>query len=141
MPLAVGVVHLGHHAGQGTVRVVAPEDRQRIEHVAEHPGVGQHHDVAAAQVDAPFVQVAVEVSPQRLRRVADVVAGLEAGQHPQGPARPGQVVQVDQPQVAAVAEHVAQRGQPGVADPTLVQRGAGGQRAAGHQVPPRAAAA
>ncbi len=66
----------------------------------------------------------------RALRVAEVVLGAEAAQR----SRPGQLVEVDEPQVAAVGEHVAQRDRAGVADPALVQPG-------GHQVPPSARAA
>ena len=105
--------------------------------------MGEHHHPAAGQVDAVAGQEPVEVGPDRLIWVAQVVAAAEAGQQPQARAEPGQVVQVDQPLVGAVGERVAQRRQPGVGDPAFVQRGARGQRArAGrHQVPPSARAA
>src|SRR6185437_8141360 len=85
---------------------------------------------AAAQVDAAGGQEPVEVGPDAGPRVAEVVTGAEPGQ----PRDPGQVVEVDQPQVAAVAEHVAQGGRTRVADRDLID-------ARVHQVPPRARAA
>ena len=143
VPLPVGVVHLGHHAGQRAVGSVAPVDGQRVEHVPEHAGLGEHHHPAAGQVDALGGQEAAEVVPDLKLRVAEVIAAAEARQQPQPGAEPGQVVQVDQPQVGAVGERVPHRRQPGVGDPAVVQGGARGQRArAGrHQAPPSARAA
>ena len=148
VPLPVGVVHLGHHAGQRAVGPVAPEDGQRVEHVAEHAGVGEHHHPAAGQVDAVGFEEEVEVFADRPPGVTQVVAAVEARQQPQARAEPGQVVQVDQPLVGAVGERVPQRRQPGVGDPAFVQHGARGHRARPgrhqlprHQVPPSASAA
>jgi hypothetical protein len=130
VPLAVGVVHLGHHAGERAIGPVAPVDGQRVEHVPERARVRQHHHPAAAQFDAARGQEAVEVFPDAATRVTEVVTGAEAGQQPG--AR--QVIEIDQPHVGAVAEHVTQRDRPGVGNPALVQHG-------GHQVPPSARAA
>ena len=44
VPLAEGVVQLGDHAGELTVRAVAPEEADRVEDVAEHAQLRQHHD-------------------------------------------------------------------------------------------------
>ena len=101
----------------------------------QHARVRQHRHPAAAQVDAVPGQEVVEVLPDAAVRVADMVAGLDAGQPPGArPPRAGQVIEVNQPQVRAVGEDIAQRDRPGVGDPALVQPG-------GHQVPPRARAA
>ena len=129
VPLVVGVVHLGDHAGEAAVRPVAPVDGQRVEDVAKHPGVGQHDDPAAVQVDAATGQIAVDVGADAAERIAEVVAGAETGQRPQPRRQPGQVVQVDQPLVAAIAEGVAQRGGADMADPALIEcRGTGYHR-------------
>ena len=130
VPLAVGVMHLGHHAGERAVGPVAPVHAQRVEHVPEHARLGQHRHPPPAQVDVARGQEAIEVGPDAGPRVPEVVTGEEAGQ----PRDPGQLVEVDQPQVAAVAEHVAQRGRTGVADRDLIDLRA-------HHAPPRARAA
>jgi hypothetical protein len=83
------------------------------------PSARCHHP-AAADVDALGHQEAADVVPDRPPRVTQVVAGVEAGQQPQEPARPGQVIEVDQPLVRAVGERVPQRRQPGVRDPALI---------------------
>jgi hypothetical protein len=124
VPLAVGVVHLGHHA----FGPVTPVHGERVEHVTQYAGLRQHRDRVGSG-DAIRGQEAVEVLPDAAARVAKVVTSAEAGQQPD----PGQVVEVDQPQVAAVAEHVAQGGRTRVADRDLIQRV--------HQAPPDARAA
>ena len=75
-------------------------------------------------------QKAVEILPDAAARIAKVVPAAETSQR----AEPGQVVEVDQPQVHAVAENVAERGHLGMGDPALIDL-------RGHQVPPSARAA
>ena len=143
MALPVRVVHLGHHAGERAVGAVAPVDGQRVEHVAEDPRLREHHHLAAIQADAAGLQEPVEVVPDRVLRVAEMVAGFEGREQSQAWPEPWQVVEVDQPLVAAVGERVPQRRGPQVGDPALVQHRSLGQRAPAchHQVPPSARAA
>jgi hypothetical protein len=123
VPLAVGVVHLGHHA----FGPVTPVHGERVEHVTQYAGLGQHRDRVGSG-DAVRGQEAVEVLPDAAARVAEMIAAAEDRQ--QRDAR--QAIHIDQPQVAAIAEHVAQRGGARVADLAFVE---------GHQVPPRHRAA
>src|SRR6185437_5073242 len=74
VPLAGGVVHLGHHAGQGAVGPVAPVHGQRVEHVTQYAGLGQHRD-RVGSADAVRGQEAVEVLSDAAARVAEVVTG------------------------------------------------------------------
>ena len=87
VPLVVGVVHLRDHAGQRAVRPVAPEQGQRVERVAEHPGVREHQHLAAAEVDAAAAQELVDVGPDAAGRVAEVIA--RSGIRPAATASPG----------------------------------------------------
>ena len=83
MPFAIGVVHLGNDADQRALCIDAPEDRQRVEHMAQHPGVGQHDDPARlTETDPVAGQVIVNVRPDGLGGVTEVVAGVEAGERP-----------------------------------------------------------
>ncbi len=134
MPFAVGVVHLGHRALLRSVRAVAPEDRDRVERVAQHAGAREHQDPAAAEVDALQRQPAVEVLADAAVRVAEVVAGVEADQRAQRPGQPGQVVEVDQPGVGPVPEAAARLDLAGVGDDDVVE-------AQDHHPEPRAVAA
>ena len=72
------------------VGVEAPEDADRVEAVAERPRVRGHQDPAGAgsgaQVDAVVGEERLDVGAQRPRRVAEVVAGLEAGEQRRGRA-------------------------------------------------------
>jgi hypothetical protein len=77
---------------------VAPVDRERVEHVPEHAGVGEHQHPAAAQVDPAAREVAVEVAADRAVRIAEVVGRPEPGERTQPEREPGQRVEVDQPQ-------------------------------------------
>ncbi len=126
--LLVGVVHLRDHAGERAVRPVAPEQGQRVEHVPEHPGVGEHQHLAAAEVHPAGAQELVDVGPDGAPRVAEVITGAEAGQQRRPPTGARQLAHVDEPLVAAVAERVAQRRHPDVSDPALVKHRALGQR-------------
>ena len=54
-------------------------------------------------------EVVVDVRAQRSARVAEVVARLEPGQPTQPARQPRQVVEVDEPLVAAVPDVVAHR--------------------------------
>ena len=117
MPAAVGVVHLGDGAHQCAAGVVAPVDGQRIEHETEDPGIGQHPDVAAAEVDPVFGEIGVDVLPQGAARIAGMVCGVEPGQPPQQAGQLGHGVEVDQPAVAAVGERVPHRHGARVVDP------------------------
>ena len=93
-------------------------------------------DPAAVQVDAATGEIAVHIGPDAAEPIAEMIAGAEPGQRPQPRRQPGQVVQVDQPLVAAVAEGVAQRGGADMADPALIEC-----RGAGYHRPPSACAA
>ena len=139
-------MHLGDDAGQRAVGSVAPVHGQRVEHVPEDAGVGQHQHPAAAQVDAVRGEEAVEVGPDRAARVAEVVAGARTGRRAAARREPGQGVEVDQPQVAAVAEVAVRGAVPDVAHLDVVERGrrqeVGGPGGdLGHHVTPSAAAA
>ena len=80
VPAAVGVVHFGDHVAQHAVGVVAPVQAQRVEHVAEHPGLQQRGDGAAAQVDAVVGEEVVDALPQCVvRRAVEVVAWPRSG--------------------------------------------------------------
>ena len=110
MPLAVGVVHLGHHAGQRSVGAVAPVHRQRVER--RRP---EHARALASMSTRPHVSrrpcspgERVDVLPDRRGRVTEVVGRRRTGlgaqparQQPALDSRPRDVVEVDQPQVAA----------------------------------------
>ena len=52
VPSAVRVVHFGDDVAQHAVGVVTPVQGQRVEHVAQHPGLHQRGDPATGQVDA-----------------------------------------------------------------------------------------
>src|SRR5262249_32092433 len=84
----------------------------------------EHEHPAAGQVDTVARQVPVDVDADGRTGIAEMVAGPESGQRPQRRRDPRQVVQVDQPQVAGVAEGPPGRPGPYVADPAGVQRGA-----------------
>ena len=62
MPLAEGVVHLGHDARERAVTTPAPPERDRVEHVAEHAQVRQHLDRATV----------AELDPVRREHLVDV---------------------------------------------------------------------
>ena len=100
MPLAVGVVDLCDDAREDAVGVIAPEDRERVEHVAQDPGVGQHeHPSPVTEADAAQRQVVLDVALDRQARVAEVVSAAEVRERPQVPRLAGEAVQVDQPLV------------------------------------------
>ena len=51
--LTVGVVDLAHHGLRRAVARLHPQDRERVEHVAQHARIGQHqHPVGRRQVGA-----------------------------------------------------------------------------------------
>jgi hypothetical protein len=64
VPLAVGVVDFGDDRRQRPVGVVAPEHRQRVEHVTEDPCVAEHEHPATGQADALAFQVGVHIGAQ-----------------------------------------------------------------------------
>ena len=110
VPLAVGVVDLRDDAHEAPVPAVAPEDRERVEHVAQDPGVGQHEDSApVTELDAAQRQVVLDVALDRQARVAEVVSASEVRERPQVPGLAGEAVQVDQPLVDPVPEGVPDR--------------------------------
>ena len=78
--LAVGVVHLGDDADEAILGVVAPVDGQRVEHVAEGPGVGEHRDASALEIDASRSRYASMFAAEAPLGVTQMVAGLEARQ-------------------------------------------------------------
>ena len=80
MPFAVGIVHLGDDAAKRAVGVVAPEHRERVEDVAQHPRVGQHQHLAAVQLDAVAAQEVVQVGADRAAGIAQVIAAADAAQ-------------------------------------------------------------
>ena len=134
MPLAVGVVDFRDDRRRGAVGVVAPEHGERVEDVAEYGGVAEHEHPAAAQADALACQAGVHVGADRGSRVAEVVAGPEPGEGAQRKRHPRHVVEVNEPQVAAVAERAPDRVCPDMGDLARIQR----RR---HQSTPRARAA
>ena len=134
VPLAVGVVHLCHDGRQGPVAAVAPEHGERVEHMAEDARVGEHEHPAARQVDAVVGEIPVHVDADGRTGIAEMVTGAERRQRPQRGRDARQVVQVNQPQVAVVAEHAPGGTSPHVGDPAGVERGA-------HQATPRDLAA
>ena len=90
--------------------VVAPEDRERVEHVAQDPGVGQHeYPSPVTELDAVERQVVLDVALDRQARVAEVVSAAEARERPQVPGLAGEPVQVDQPLVDPVPEGMPHR--------------------------------
>ena len=110
VPLAVGVVDLCDDAHEDPVAVIAPEDRERVEHVAQDPGVGQHENSApVTEADAAQRQVVLDVALDRQARVAEVVSAAEVRERPQVPRLAGEAVQVDQPLVDPVPEGVPDR--------------------------------
>ena len=120
VPVAVGVVHLDHHAGELAVAAVAPEHADRVEAVAERAGVGGHHDAAAVGLDAVERRGSARRCALIVRvGVAEVVARLE----PAEDAVVGQVVEVDQPGARAVGEGALERLAAGVPDRGGVRRG------------------
>ena len=71
---------------QHSVGVVAPVQRQRVEHVAEHAGLQKSGDLAAAEVDVAFGEKALNALAQSgVRFAVEVVARLEAGERLQPP--------------------------------------------------------
>ena len=137
------------------VGAVAPVRRQRVEHVGRAAGAaarrGQHqHPVDVVTPCWPgegdhVVLDAADAGRRGGRRPrtgpATGASGAAAGP---GPAGRGDVVEVDQPQVAAVLERVAQRRPAGVRDAHVVERGsvarvaAAGAPERGHQPAPNA---
>ena len=91
VPLAVGVVDLCDDAHEDAVGVVAPEDRERVEHVAQDPGAGQHeHSSPVTEADAAQRQVVLDVALDRQARVAEVVSAAEVRERPQVPGLAGE---------------------------------------------------
>ena len=108
MPLGVGVVHLGEDGRQRAVSPVAPEDADRVEDVAEHPGAREHEHPAAAQVDVVAPEIGVDVRPDRRGgAVAEVVRHPEGRERAHGQRQVRQLIEVGEPQVAAVGERPA----------------------------------
>ncbi|GAA3007005.1 hypothetical protein GCM10020229_18460 [Kitasatospora albolonga] len=124
MVLSIGVVHLGHRADQRALGVVAPVEGERVEEVAERPGLGEHQHLAAVEQDALAGQVGVQVLSQGQPRGPGVVGGPECGERAQRPRDGGKPVEVDQPEVGPVGEGVPERCGADVGDPALVERGA-----------------
>jgi hypothetical protein len=134
VPPAVGVAHFGDDAHERAGDVVAPEQRERVEDVAEAAGVGQHRDRSAVQIDPVRGQVGIDVGPDALARIPEVIPRVEAGERAQAERQPGQIVQVDEPLVTAVPNVVAHRLGAHMGDLDLVQ-------VAAHQCAPKLAAA
>ena len=128
MALTVGVVDLGDDRPQRAVGIVTPEQAQRVEHVAEHPGLQQCGDAAAGQRYPVLGQERVDPVAQRVVRASgEVVAGVEPGERTQRSRQRRQVVDVDVPAVSAVVEPVLHRCAPDMRDAGPVdRRGAGG---------------
>ena len=128
-PLAEGVADLGDDAGE-LAALVAVEEADRVEHVAEHAEVRQEQDPVG--LDPVLGQVGAHV---------EVVAVVEADQAAPVPAEQahapvelGQLVEVEQVEADAVAEDVLLRRL------ARVHHGAGVERGP-HQLAPKAAAA
>ena len=68
VPVAVGVVHLDDGGRRSARGVPAPEDRDRVEAVAEGPRVRGHHDPPAVQVDAVLGEERLDVGADRQRQ-------------------------------------------------------------------------
>ncbi len=124
MPAAVGVVHLGDDVAQHAVGVVAPVQAQRVEHVAEHPGLQQRGDPCrrAGRCRARRGRRRRVAAVCRSAAPSKVVAGVEPGERPQPARQLRQLVDVDVPAVAAVFEVVVHRSAAQVRDPGPVQR-------------------
>ena len=111
--LAERVRDLGDHAREGSIRAVAVVEADRVEHIAEHAQVGQQEDPAAAQVDLVLSEEPEDVLPDREPRVAEVVAPPKGEdvravdrEERQAAVELGQLVEVEQSEVDAVAEDV-----------------------------------
>ena len=71
VPFSVGVVYLCDDAREDAVGVIAPEDRERVEHVAQDPGAGQHENPSpVTEADAAQRQVVLDVALDRQAGVA-----------------------------------------------------------------------
>jgi hypothetical protein len=118
---AVGVVDLGDHAGERAVLVVAPEQRERVEDITERAGIRQHRHPTAAQLDAALGEQRIDVVSDAASRIAQMVAGLEARERTQRAGQSWQVVDVDEPLIAAVPHPMPYLAGPHVRDVDLVE--------------------
>ena len=144
VPLAVGVVHLEDDSLDLAVWAEAPEHRQRVEGVAEDPGVGQHeHPVARVHQDAAAGEEPLDVAPDAAPESTpvQVVTRVEPGQRPRGPGEMRERVEVDQPLELPVHERALQGGAADVADRADHQRGERRSDDGGHQRTPKDSAA
>ena len=117
------MLHLRDHVAQHTVRVMTPEQAQRVEHIAENPSLQKRGDGAAAQVDAVVGEEVVNALPQCVvGRAVEVVGGLESGERPEPSRQLRQPVDVDIPAVASVFEVVVHRSTAQMRYPGPIQR-------------------
>jgi hypothetical protein len=69
-----------------SVGIVAPVQRQRVEHVAEHAGLQKSGDLTAAEVDVAVGEKPLNALSQcGVRFAVEVVARLETGERSQPP--------------------------------------------------------
>ena len=80
VPLAVGVVHLGHDAPSAPSCVVAPEHRERVERVPERARRRRASARVHPSTSIPCVgEVRVDVGADRSVGITEVVAGVGSG--------------------------------------------------------------
>jgi hypothetical protein len=78
MPLAVRVMHLGDDGGKLPAAVIAPEDGQRIEDMAQHTSVSEHQDpTAITEPDAVHRQEVLDIRLDREAGIAEVIPAAE----------------------------------------------------------------
>ncbi|SGO87482.1 Uncharacterised protein [Mycobacterium tuberculosis] len=120
-------MHLGNDMAQLAVAVVAPEDAQRVEDIAENACLQQRGDTAVGDGKAASGKEGVQPVTQRAmrrtrERVSEVVVGVEPCERSQPPGQLGEVVDIHVPAVAAVCERVVHRDLSAVTDRGAVDR-------------------
>jgi hypothetical protein len=71
-------VHFGDNRSKLPVAVIAPEHRQRIEHMAQRTSVGEHqHAAAVTERDAVQRQERLDIRLDRAAGVAEMICATE----------------------------------------------------------------
>ena len=84
MALPVGVVHFGDHILKRSGAVMAPEDGDGVEDVAQDAGLHERVDPAAGRGGVVLGEEAVDALAQRVAAASlQVIAGNEAGERAQ----------------------------------------------------------
>jgi hypothetical protein len=119
VPLAEGVVDLGHHRGQRAVDPVAVPEADRLEDIAQHPRVGVQPDLAVASAtpslaSSSSIQASASARPSPWSRSWNAEQS-EAVACQRGGRALAQGAHRQQQEVGGVGEGVGGRAQPAVA--------------------------